>query len=367
MNDESIIGEKTEIAQWVELMDRNLWAVKYLGRGMSESFWNEHPSQSRTSVIIDLKWEEETEREKQLPQRHGYEGCIWKHHLVISFYEDGDEKGRIKSVDARHDVLVAFDSITWFDHIEHKTWNLRNPTETEIREYCKLLDDYTIKQHNGLVQNLVSQLEKFCASKSNELSLRLVHDCCTLEFKYITHRAINFSISELEDIMCYLHFDLGAFVTCRHELKYVLNFINLNNAFGIRDRLDKLKDAYLYRLWKSYKYYHEFSGDSGDLWWEKARWRLEKLLSVDYRELQNGLLLLGCNRVPQYDSIYEFDIIDPCGELVGFVDGFAEWKERPAIPLCTTAAPSPLQEEDEDAMDDRFVEIDDEGIRTGYY
>ncbi len=376
MLDESTVDSQYELKQWINLMDRNEWAVKYLGRRVKKEFWDEFSYHDRYARNNGFSRHRKFEWDGGIPivEDRNLETTSFVHLLEVSFYESGDEEGRIKSIDAQH--MEYWENYSnWQDHAEHRVSNIRPPTWNEIRQYSEILDKYTIKEPNVVIEHLLSYLEHISQRKSGDLILEREYGATNclrgfrLRFK-TSKNHFDIGAEELESVLCRLHFDLGAFIFAKGGVKYVLNLLDFEREFGIRERIDKLKDAFLLRLYKSSEQYITFTGESKRMWWRKARWRLAELLSQEYREFENGLILHGCAAdVPRNYLDHDWFFFDPCWEIVNSVNGFCDLKEPPVIsvqipPVATQASGEELLDDEENSA---IEEVDDIGHRGGYY
>ena len=375
MLDESTVDSQYELMHWINLMDRNEWAVKYLGRRVKQEFWDEfsyhdmHTRRNGFSRHRKFEWE----GGEPIVKDENLETTTFVHLLEVSFYESGDDEGRIKSIDAQH--MEYWDNYSnWQDHAEHRASNVRLPTLNEIRQYCDILDKYTVKEPNVVIDHICSYLEHISKRKNSDLVFERKSTILNNLWGFcvgFNDNHMDIYIEELEDVLCKLHFDLGAFLFARGGVKYMLNLINLEKEFGIRERIDKLKDAFLLRLYRSTEPYIKFTGESKKRWWQKAKWRLDELLSQEYREFENGLILHGHTAdVPPNYLDHDLFFCDPCCEIVNSVNGYCDWKEPPVISL-SQPPPAPGDSLDnelpEENTDDEIEVLDDIGRREGYY
>ena len=376
MLDESTVDSQYELKQWINLMDRNEWAVKYLGRRVKKEFWGEfsyHDRYARNNGFLRYR---KFEWDGGIPivEDRNCETTSFVHLLEVSFYESGDEEGRIKSIDAQH-MEYWENSSNWQDHAEHRESNVRPPTWREITQYCAILDKYTIKENNVIIDHICSYLEYMSKRKNSDLFFEKKMTCLNHLYGFRLSsknngNTLDIEIEELENILCRLHFDLGAFVYAGGGVKYVLNLINFEKELGIRDRIDKLKDAFLLQLYQSTGPYIKFTGESKKKWWQKARGRLEELLSKEYRAFENSLILHGCVAdVPPNYLDHDCFFYDPCLEIVNSINGPCNLKEPPVmstqiISSSGTSLDNELLAAEEDT---EMEELDDIVRRQGYY
>ena len=128
------------------------WAIKYIGRKLTATYYKQFSIQEGESLCHELPWEGKTRHVVTNAAYGDYYEYV--HELTIEV----SQCGRIINITAHHNVHWHTDS-NWHDHSEDQFDVERPPTDTEIQQYQSFLDTWT--EFEPSIDSAQTLLDKF--------------------------------------------------------------------------------------------------------------------------------------------------------------------------------------------------------------
>jgi len=280
------------------------WCLPYLGRRIKHDAHHTVQYVGSGTYRKDFPWEG-VSAYKQL---NAFDSESNEHYLAFKgcpmageASRTADNGDRIVSVVAHH-VHTWETTSNWQDHHEAHSRSVREPTEEEIVQYCRLLDECTISDNEV---RILKTLREAAFIRGSELN----HDGLESRFRFFCDKSW-LPVSMISRVMDWGRISLAAFLSRDFRLGHRISTEEQEDA-GLQDLIDVIsledfykdiggfesyKDAYLASTLRANKDWGQW--DDG----RRLQWMANEYIGLECRQRRGQLLLSGISRELKFDT-----------------------------------------------------------------